>query len=106
MKNSLVLTVSGMILIGTLSTTAFTAVSADQASAKTNQIRVKYVPPENPEYQQVYEFLKERKSLEQLQEFLSPFRLEWPLDITLTGCDGEPDAMYDDDEITICYGWN
>jgi hypothetical protein len=103
MKNSLVLTVSGMILIGTLSTTAFTAVSADQASAKTNQIRVKYVPPENPEYQQVYEFLKERKSLEQLQEFLSPFRLEWPLDITLTGCDGEPDAMYDDDEITICY---
>ena len=103
MNNSLVLTVSGMILITALSTTAFTAVSAGQATAKANQVRVKYVPPKNPEHQQIYEFLKERQSLEQLQEFLSPFRLQWPLDITLTGCDGEPDAMYDDDEITICY---
>jgi len=103
MNNSLVLTVSGMILITALSTTAFTAVNADQPTAKTNQIRVSYVAPENPAHQQIYETLRGRQSLEQLQEFLSPFRLQWTLDILLTGCDGEADAMYDDDAITICY---
>jgi hypothetical protein len=103
MKNSPVLTVSRIILISALSTTTCTAVNADQPVAKTNQIRFEYVPPENPEHQQIYEFMKERQVLERLQEFLSPFRLKWPLDITLIGCDGEADAMYDDDEIEICY---
>jgi hypothetical protein len=70
---------------------------------KTNQVRVNYVAPENPKHQQLYELLKERKSLEKLQEFLSPFRFQWELDLTLTGCDGEADAMYADDEIEICY---
>ena len=86
----------GMILITALAATA-------HAAAKTNQIMVNYVAPENPAHQEIYDTLKVRQSLEQLQEFLSPFRLQWPLDITLTGCDGEPDAMYDDEEITICY---
>jgi hypothetical protein len=96
MKNSRALSVSGMILLTVLATTGF-------AAAKTNQVTVKYVPPENPAHQQVYELLKERHSLENLQELLSPFRLQWPLAIWLTGCDGEADAMYSDDKITICY---
>jgi hypothetical protein len=96
MKNSLALTGIGMILITALATTAF-------AAAKTNQVRVNYVPPKNPAHQPIYELLKERHSLENLQELLSPFRLQWTLDITLTGCDGEADAMYSDDAITICY---
>jgi len=103
MKNSLVLTVRGMILVTALLTIGLTVANAKQPVAKPNQIRVNYEPPENPKHQQIYEFLKERQSLERLQVFLSPFRLKWPLDLTLTGCDGEPDAMYDDDEIAICY---
>ena len=101
MKNCLTLAVSGMILITALAMTACTAVKTNQV--KTNQVRINYVFPKNPAHQQVYELLKERQSLEKLQEFLSPFRLEWTLNISLTECDGEADAMYSDDTITICY---
>jgi hypothetical protein len=103
MKNDLTLAVSRMIFITLSAIATCTAVHADQAAARTHQIRFEYVPSENPEHQQIYEFMKGRQVLERLQEFLSPFRLKWPLEITLIGCDGEPDAMYDDDEITICY---
>ncbi len=103
MKYGLALTVSGMIFTTISAITACTAVKTNQVAVKTNQIRVSYVPPTNPAHQPIYEFLKERQSLEQIQEFLSPFRLRWTLNISLTGCDGEPDAMYSDDTITICY---
>ena len=110
MKNSLVSAARGVILISALTMTACTAVKTDQEAVKVNQvaemtdqIRVKYVPPENPQHQQIYDLLKERQSLENIKEFLSPFRFPWELDLILTGCDGEPDAMYSDDAITICY---
>jgi hypothetical protein len=47
--------------------------------------------------------LKERRVLEKLQEFLSPFRLPRTLKVSLTGCNGEADAFYGDRAITICY---
>jgi hypothetical protein len=100
MKNGMALTTGGMILIAAL---AMTLCTQAQAKTKTNQVRINYEAPENPKHQQMYELLKERKSLEKLQEFLSPFRFQWALDLTLTGCDGEADAMYADDEIEICY---
>ena len=91
----------GMILITALAMTACTAMKTNQI--KPNQVRISYVSPKNPAHQQVYELLKERQSLEKLQEFLSPFRLQWTLNISLTECDGEADAMYSDGTITICY---
>jgi Putative metallopeptidase len=97
MKNSLVLAVSGMILITALAMNACTA-------KKTNQIRVNYMPPKNPAYQHIYTLLKEeRYSLEKFQKVLSPFRLPWTLELSLAECDGEADAMYGDGTITICY---
>ena len=100
MKNIRALAISGIVLITAL---AMTVCNAVEAKEKTNQVRVKYVPPKNPAHQPIYDLLKERQSLEQLQEFLSPFRLQWTLNISLIGCDGEADAMYADDTITICY---
>lgn len=41
--------------------------------------------------------------MEKLKDFLSPFRLRWPLHLSLTECGGEADAHYGDDEISICY---
>ncbi|MEH6593763.1 MAG: DUF4344 domain-containing metallopeptidase [Halioglobus sp.] len=101
MKNCLVLAVSSMFLTTVLAVTAHIAV--DTLQGKTHQIRISYVPPENPAYQQVYDILKARQSLEKLQEFLSPYQLQWTLNISLNECDGEADAMYSDDTITICY---
>jgi len=72
--------------------------------AKTDRIVIEYVRPENPEYLHFYTLLKdELHTLESLQIFLSPFKLPWTLDIVLEECDGEADAFYDDDAITICY---
>jgi len=38
-----------------------------------------------------------------LKEFLSPFRLPRTLQFSFAGCDGEADAFYSDDKITVCY---
>jgi len=92
-----------MILVTALATTACTE-EETLPEAKTNQVNVSYMPPENSEYQYIYTLLnEERHSLEKLQELLSPFRLRWPLEITLAECGGEADAMYWNDTITICY---
>jgi len=88
MKNSLVLAVSGMILITALAMTACTA-------NKTNQVSVSYMAPENPAYLHIYTLLKEdHHSLERIQKLLSPFRLPWTLEIVLAECNGEADAIY------------
>ena len=68
MKTSLVLTIAGMVLITTMATTAFSA-------SKTDQIRVRYVPPKNPAHQLIYTEMTQRGALEKLQKLLSPIRL-------------------------------
>ena len=95
-KTALALAVAGMVLFTATSTTAF-------AVPSSNRVKVEYVPPKNPAHQQIYERLKEDRALEKLQKFLSPFRLPRTLTVSLKGCDGEADAWYDEDEITICY---
>jgi hypothetical protein len=96
MKPTLTLAVAGMVLVAAAATTA-------SAASKTNRVSISYVSPKNPAHQPIYERLKERHALERLQEFLSPFRLPRTLKISLAGCDGEADAFYGDDAITICY---
>lgn len=80
-----------------------TAAATALAAQKTHQFKIRYVPPKNPELQPVYEAVKQRHSLEKLQNFLSPFRLPEKLRISFDDCDGEPDAFYENNAITICY---
>ena len=85
-----------LINIGIASTTA-------SAASNPNRISVSYATPKNSAYQQIFEGLKERRSLEKLQEFLSPFKLPRTLRISLAECNGEADAFYNEGLITICY---
>ena len=96
MKTALALAVAGMVLVTATATTAF-------AASKSNRVSVTYVLPKDPAHQLIYERLKEHRALERLQKFLSPFRLPRTLKVSLAGCDGEADAFYGDDAITICY---
>ncbi len=73
------------------------------AQAQTGRVKVAYVPPKNPAHQPIYERLKERRALEKLQQILSPFRLPRPLTVKVEGCDGDINAWYSDDAITVCY---
>lgn len=73
------------------------------AASQSNRVSINYVPPKNPVHQPVYMELKRREMLERLQIIFSPFRLPRTLQVQLAGCDGEPDAFYGDDVVTICY---
>jgi hypothetical protein len=46
-----------------------------------NQVLVEYVTPQNPEFQQLYDLLRDRRALEKIQEILSPFR--FPEELTI-----------------------
>jgi hypothetical protein len=78
-------------------------VTPASAAAKANRISISYAQPKEPAHQPIYERLKESRVLERLQQLLSPFRLPRPLKLSVAGCDGEVDAFYWEDEITICY---
>jgi hypothetical protein len=88
--------VAGILLVAPTVTPAW-------AVSRANRVSISYVPPKEPAHQPIYERLKESRVLERLQRFLSPFRLPRTLRISLAGCDGEADAFYGDDAITICY---
>ena len=59
--------------------------------------------PKNPALEPIYEMLKERRTLEKLQEIFSPFR--FPIELTLrTGdCEGVSNAWYERPAVTVCY---
>ncbi|MGA7487355.1 MAG: DUF4344 domain-containing metallopeptidase [Xanthobacteraceae bacterium] len=79
-------------------------VTATQAApARADRVRVSYVPPKNPAHQPIYDQLKQVSFLEKLQQFLTPFRLPRALLVKVEGCDGDANAFYENDVITICY---
>ena len=77
------------------------AAAAHAAPAKTGSIEIVYMPPKNPQHQSIYERLKDHRVLERLQQLLSPFRLPRTLTVRVEGCDGETDAWYADDAVTV-----
>ena len=82
---------------------SFALLTSALAMAQTNRVRVEYVPPTNPAHQPLYELLKQRRTLEKLQEIFSPFRL--PIDLTLrtVGCNGISNAWYHRPDVSVCY---
>jgi hypothetical protein len=96
MKTIFALVIAGLILVTTMAAPVF-------AASKTNRVSIRYDLPKNPVYQPIYLDLKQHEAFTKLQQFLSPIRLPEKLQISLTECDGEADAFYEDAEITICY---
>ena len=96
MKTIFALAIAGLVLVTTMAAPVF-------AASKTNRVSIRYDPPKNPVYQPIYSDLKQHEAFKKLQQFLSPIRLPEKLQISLTECDGEADAFYEDAEITICY---
>jgi hypothetical protein len=67
------------------------------------RIEIRYVPPSNPAHKDVEQKLAEQKVLEQLQTLLSPLLLPRPLYLEVAGCNGEVNAHYENDVVTVCY---
>jgi hypothetical protein len=78
--------------------------STAQPATPPAGIYIRYVEPTNPAHRPIYERLKQRKVLEQYQEFLSPLKLPRALQVTLQGCNGVVNAWFDGGaRITLCY---
>ena len=97
MRAVLMLVITWMVLSPEIVTTT------QAAPARANRVSVSYVPPKNPAHQPIYNQLKEVSFLEKLQQFLTPFRLPRALLVKVEGCDGDANAFYENDIITICY---
>jgi hypothetical protein len=70
-------------------------------------VPITYVAPTNPEHQPLYEALKSKQVLEKVQAFFNLFPMKKPFGFKLTGCDGEVNAWYDEEErlVTLCYDY-
>ncbi len=79
------------------------AIAQKSSKLRSDRIQTSYVPPKNPAHENLFRQLKERRVLEQFKGFLSPLRLPRPLLLKLEGCDGESNAWYENDAITVCY---
>jgi Putative metallopeptidase len=90
---------AAMLAVGTLAP----AKSAYADPAQTNAIEIPYVVAKNPRHQTIYEQLREHHVLERLQQLLSPFYLPRKLTVRVEGCNGEIDAWYENDAVTVCY---
>src|SRR5262245_45293800 len=77
--------------------------TAQAAAARASRVSVSYVPPKDPAHQPIYEQLKQLRFLEKLQQFLTPFRLPRALLVKVAGCDGDANAFYEYNVITVCY---
>jgi hypothetical protein len=97
MKLLLLLVVTGTCLLSQA------AAAQKSSKLRPDRIQVSYVAPKNTAHEVVFRELKERRVLERFKEFLSPMRLPRLLRLKLEGCDGESNAWYDEDAITVCY---
>jgi Putative metallopeptidase len=88
--------VTGAALFGSL------ALPASAQEARTDRIRIEYVPPKNLEYQSLLDSLKANQGLEKMQETFAPFRLSTDLNLRTMEC-GMANAWYQRPTVTICY---
>ncbi len=97
MKAVVVLVVTWTVLVPQILTRAQAAADRD------SRVSVSYVPPKDPAHRAIYEQLGQLRFLEKLQRLLTPFRLPRALLVKLEGCDGDANAFYESNVITVCY---
>ena len=70
-----------------------------------DRFRVAYQPPEDPAYTAMYEELRAAQVLESFRSVLSFVRLPRTVRLVLVDCDGDANAYYDPDElsVSVCY---
>ena len=90
---------AGLVILAS----SVTFASAQGTPPSNSQVEIEYVRPQKREYLPIHDRLKNRKVLEQLQQFMSPLRLPQKLTIKIDQC-GAPTRPYKSDGVaTICY---
>jgi hypothetical protein len=77
-----------------------------QSVGQSDQLSIVYVPPNNSDFQEVYDLLQQYRALEKVKEILSPFRFSEQLTIETTEC-GAVNSYYQRKNfkptVTLCY---
>lgn len=76
---------------------------ANGQDRRPDRVAIEYVPPKDPKHRPIYELVKERKALEQVQAVFKPFMFPTDVLVRTVGCDGVINAWYQRPNITICY---
>jgi hypothetical protein len=80
--------------------------SSQTSSLQSDRVSIAYIPPDNVQYQDVYDLLRTHRALERIQEILSPFHSPEDLTIKTTECK-EVNSWYRREDfkptVTICY---
>jgi hypothetical protein len=74
-----------------------------QPQLQNSQIEIAYVQPNDRGYQAIYDLLKKRQVLEELQRFLTPLRLSRKLTVKIDECGGSTRPYKPQGPVTICY---
>jgi hypothetical protein len=82
---------------------AISGAQAQRADLRPNRVVTKYLPPKNPEHRALHDLLIAQQPLKMLQELMSPVRLPRPLTLQVEGCDGDSNAYYENDTVSVCY---
>ena len=91
-----------LILVGA-SLNSECAAARKSSILRADRIQISYVPPKNSAHEALFQLLKERRVLEKIKGLLSALRLPRALLLKVDGCDGESNAWYADDAVTVCY---
>src|SRR5689334_3015458 len=75
------------------------------APDKSDQVRVVYIKPKNSAHDNLRSQLQSGKTLGHMRELLSPLRLPRRLTLRFQGCEGELNAWYEDNVVTVCYDY-
>ena len=93
-----------LILVGA-SLNSECAAARKSSILRADRIQISYVPPKNSAHEALFQLLKERQVLEKIKGLLSALRLPRALLLKVDGCDGESNAWYADDAVTVCYDY-
>jgi hypothetical protein len=77
--------------------------SVNLASSQSSPVSIAYEEPTNPQLHPVYERLRQRSVLEELQAFLTPLRLPRPLTVTTAQCGAASIRYRPPGTATVCY---
>jgi hypothetical protein len=91
-----------LILIGA-SLNSECAAAGKSLILRADRIQSSYVAPKNSAHEALFQLLKEQRVLEKFKGLLSALRLPRVLLLKVKGCDGESNAWYADDAVTVCY---
>jgi hypothetical protein len=76
---------------------------ASAQNLANSMVEIAYVEPSEPEYRPIYEGLKKRQVLEELQQFLLPLRLPRKVRVQIEQCNKDIQPYTEGGPVTICY---